>query len=108
MRATEPRRARATPSISSGTARRAERETQMLLNAYRRALDRGDIVLRDGVAQRDLIDAVTAGDLARIHNQLVHNNYCGLPQSKVKLVAPARASSPTPAPTARPTAVPTA
>jgi hypothetical protein len=76
---------------------RAQREANALLNAYQGALDRGEIVLRDGVTQQDLIDAVNAGDIRRIRTVLIQDNPCGLGRSLVNLVSKATAT-PTPAP----------
>jgi hypothetical protein len=78
---------------------RAQREANALLNAYQGALDRGEIVLRDGVTQQDLIDAVNAGDIRRIRTVLIQDNHCGLAKSQVNLVSKATATATaTPAP----------
>jgi hypothetical protein len=81
---------------------RAQREANALLNAYQGALDRGEIVLRDGVTQQDLVEAVNAGDIRRIRTVLIENNQCGLARSQVNLVskapATATATPTTPAP----------
>jgi hypothetical protein len=74
---------------------RAQRETQLMLDSYQRALDRGDIILRDGVTQQDLSDAIKSGDLGRVHNALVQNNPCGLAKSQVNLTGNATASATT-------------
>jgi hypothetical protein len=76
---------------------RAQREARMLLDAYQRAFDRGDILLRDGVSAQDLINAVKLGDIRRIRNELIQDNFCGISKPKPDLQgSPQPAATPTP------------
>ena len=78
-----------------GGETRRERETRMLLETYQRALERGDIVLQDGMTMQDLVDAVNLGDIRRIHGTLIQSSRCKLPTA---------AAAPAPPPATKPVA----